>query len=165
MKKLLYILAVPSALFAQVNTPIPTACLQHFLPNLFSPALSTSVNLAVCQVQNKKTPNMAAHFIGKTDGGILVFNIKRHFGGSGVFQTILLLKKGVLKQYSASGKTIKTSIISNAGILNGGDRYTGSFYNLSIHQNTLSAWQYSKQNPANVKKYPSHKVSFQLTPR
>ena len=106
--------------------------------------------------------------IGRTDNGIFVIKTTLRTGGTGVFQSLLLVRLQRELQFEWNPKNQKftrtpyTALKILADII-GGDRFTGSFKQLKVEHNRIVGWRYSSSNTPSESSQNNKKVIMDLS--
>ncbi len=113
-----------------------------------------------------KRGSFTYEYVGQTKNGIDVLHVFESGGGTGQFDSIMLLKRQQITQYLMSDNNqFKPSQFTQLSMLSsipGGDRATGSFKTIVIKGNTLSGTRFNSKNLPNEQKYPNKKFRFKL---
>lgn len=105
-------------------------------------------------------------YIGQTKNGLDVLHIFDFGGGTGIFDSILFLKRRLsttftFNKYNQWAPNTFTSL-SYVGLIPGGDRASGSFKTIKIQNNQVTGIRYNPNNLAVAPQYPDQKFNFSI---
>ncbi len=151
---------------------VSPTCLAAFLPSMENSEIKTTIiNPRLCshsgyKVNEKGTllsPAAYGGFIGyaslgQTSNAIKIIDFVENGGGSGVFETILLIQELTLDLTAFDVDSPNTpnstpfTYLNLVGIITLGDRCTGGLKDVSINKNKLIVTQYNGTNAADCSK-------------
>lgn len=157
-------------------------CLLPLLPAMEDSSINTAlIDLGQCQRRNQHalvTVNSIGSVMTQTkDGGFIGYALQgtmqnslqiidffENGGGSGTFETLLLVQTLPLQVMTPDFSTSNNTLASNftylklAGVIPIGDRCLGGLKQVTIAKNILTIEQYNGQNAADCTKTVSHKI-------
>lgn len=160
---------------------IHPACLQSLMPNMENGDIATpTIDITQCQTQYQKTPYQHTEknfftysqqygfigykYIGQLANGEQVLDFIQNGGGSGVFESLLIVKQQQLQVITQNFvNTVQKQTFNYLflqRIIPAGDRCTGGIAHVTIQDNTLIITQYNGDNASDCA--PDKEVKHQV---